>query len=404
MKTAPKKKSAKATRKSPARQAVPIRRGPPRLMIAASEHDADMLYATRFYVPDAFIYLMQEGHATVLLSDLEVDRGRKQAVVDEVLSLTEFIKENKKALGARPPLGKVAAHFLRARRVRRAAVPDSFPLGLTQAMAKGGVTVVPAKGPFWPARLHKTAEEQNHLRKALEITAAGMVRGIEVLAAAKAAGGKKAAAGAELSWGGSVLTSERLRAEIDSAILRAGGTPANTIVAGGEQACDPHERGSGPLRAGELMILDLFPRDARTGYYGDMTRTVVKGRASDAQRQLWLTVQAGQRMTIEATRAGADGKAIHERTKKFFKDAGYPTETRDGRHVGFFHGTGHGLGLEIHEPPRFQFTRSLEAGTVITIEPGLYYPGLGGVRIEDVVAVTAKGCDVLSDFEQRLEV
>ncbi len=112
-----------------------------------------------------------------------------------------------------------------------------------------------------------------------------------------------------------------------------------------------------------------------SGYYGDMTRTVVKGRATDAQRHLWLTVQEGQRMTIEATRAGADGKAIHDRTKKFFKDSGFPTETRDGRHVGFFHGTGHGLGLEIHEAPRFQLTRSLEAGMVITIEPGLYYPG-----------------------------
>ena len=207
-----------------------------------------------------------------------------------------------------------------------------------------------------------------------------------------------------MHWGGSVLTSERLRAEIDSAILREGGLPANTIVAGGEQACDPHDRGSGPLRAGELIILDIFPRDPATGYYGDMTRTVVKGRATDAQRQLWLTVQEGQRRIIAATKAGADGKKIHEATKKYFKEQGFPTEVREGRHVGFFHGTGHGLGMEIHEAPRFQLTRRLEKGMVITIEPGLYFPGLGGVRIEDVVAVTAKGCDVLSSFEQRLEV
>ncbi len=400
MKPAPKKKTARATKKvAPA-----VRREPARLMIAASENDADMLYATRFYVPDAFIYLAHGGQSTVLLSDLEVDRGRKQANVDEVLSLTEFIKENKKVLGAKPGLAKVAAHFLRTRKVRRAQVPDSFPLSMGSELAKGGVSVVPAKGQFWPARLYKTQEEIKHLRQALAITAAGMTRGIEVLAASKAAGGKKAASGAELTWGGSVLTSERLRAEIEAAILYAGGVPANTIVAGGEQACDPHDRGSGPLRAGELIILDIFPRDARTGYYGDMTRTVVKGRASDAQRDLWLTVQEGQRATIEATRAGADGKAIHERTKTFFKERGYPTETHDGRHVGFFHGTGHGLGLQIHEAPRFQFTKSLEAGTVITIEPGLYFPGLGGVRIEDVVAVTRTGCDVLSDFEQRLEV
>ena len=401
MKTAPKKKTARATKKAaPAAR----HREPARLMIAASENDADMLYATRFYVPDAFIYLAHKGHSTVLLSDLEVDRGRKQAAVDEVLSLTEFTEEHKKTLGAKPTLAQAAAHFLRTRKIRRAQVPDSFPLSIGAAMAKRGVSVVPAKGQFWPARLHKTPKELDHLRQALKITAVGMARGIEVLAASKAAGGKKAAPGTELTWGGSALTSERLRAEIEAAILYAGGVPANTIVAGGEQACDPHDRGSGPLRAGELIILDIFPRDARTGYYGDMTRTVVKGRASDAQRNLWLTVQEGQRTTIDSTRAGADGKAIHERTKKFFKERGYPTETRDGRHVGFFHGTGHGLGLQIHEAPRFQFTKSLEAGTVITIEPGLYFPGLGGVRIEDVVAVTKTGCDVLSNFEQRLEV
>jgi Xaa-Pro aminopeptidase len=225
-----------------------------------------------------------------------------------------------------------------------------------------------------------------------------------VLRAAKAAGGKKAAAGTDLTWGGSVLTSERLRAEIESAILHRGGAPANTIVAGGDQACDPHNRGNGPLHAGELIIIDIFPRDTASGYYGDLTRTFVKGHATEAQRALWETVQAGQRLAIAGTKAGADGKKLHESIKAFFTERGYPTEMRDGRHVGFFHGTGHGLGLEIHDEPRFQLTRSFEPGMVLTIEPGLYYPGLGGVRIEDVVAVTRTGCDLLSDFEQRLEV
>ena len=381
------------------------RREPPRLVIAGSEASADMLYATRMFVPDPFILLVQDGRKTILLGDLEVDRGRREAAVDEVLGLSEFTKEHKKALGRKPTLAKAAAHFLKTRRVRRALVPEDFPLALSLALAREGVRVAPpTKGMFWPARLHKTPEEMSHLRRALQITQAGMARGMEVLAAARADGGRKAAPGAELRWGGGVLTSERLRAEIDSAILHAGGLPANTIVAGGEQACDPHERGSGPLRAGELIIIDIFPRDAATGYFGDLTRTVVKGRATDAQRQLWLTVQEGQRRTLQALRAGADGNALHEGTKKFFKDKGYPTEMREGRHVGFFHGTGHGLGLELHEAPRFSAVRSFEPGTVVTVEPGLYFPGLGGVRLEDVAAVTAKGCDVLSDFEQRLEV
>jgi Xaa-Pro aminopeptidase len=398
------KSSSKVIKRKQSRSASGSRE-PAKLIVAASEQSADMLYGSGFFAPDAFLLLVQNGRSTILLSDLEVDRGRQHAAVDEVLSLSAYTQENKKALGREPAFARVAAHFLKSRRVSRALVPGNFPLGLSRELAAEGVEVAPPrKGPFWPARLHKSAEELAKLRRALEITQAGMARGIEVLKAAKIAGGKKAQAHAELTWGGAVLTSERLRAEIESAILHQGGAPANTIVAGGEQACDPHERGSGPLRAGELIIIDIFPRDPSTGFYGDLTRTVVKGRATDAQRELWQTVQEGQKMAINGTKAGADGKKLHEGVIAFFAERGFPTELRDGRHVGFFHGTGHGLGLEIHEEPRFQKTRSFEVGMVLTIEPGLYYPGLGGVRLEDVVAVTKSGREMLSNFEQFLEV
>ena len=119
-----------------------------------------------------------------------------------------------------------------------------------------------------------------------------MARGIEVLQAAEIKSGKR------LIWAGKVLNSEKLRAEIDTAILQAGGTPTQTIVAGGEQACDPHDRGSGPLKADSLIILDVFPKDARSGYYGDLTRTVVRGKASEAQRQLWWTVFEAQKFAL----------------------------------------------------------------------------------------------------------
>jgi Xaa-Pro aminopeptidase len=199
------------------------------------------------------------------------------------------------------------------------------------------------------------------------------------------------------------LTSEILRAEIDSAILRAGGIPAGTIVAGGDQACDPHERGFGPLRANELIILDVFPRDSKTGFYGDLTRTVVRGRASEEQRRLWETVREGQALALKKMKPGVDGLKLHNEIKQLFAERGYPTELRNGKHVGFFHGTGHGLGLEIHEFPRFQKT-VFKKGQSLTVEPGLYYPGIGGVRIEDVVVLTENGARILSKFEKRLEV
>lgn len=368
-----------------------------RLMVAASEHDPDMLYATRFFAPDAFIFLEERGKRTLVLSDLEIDRARRQAKADEFVSYSALEREVQGKQKKAPGYEKVLSHFLRKRGVRSALVPANFPLGFAQELAASKIRLRATNGLFWPEREAKTDDELKMMRRALAITEAGMARGIEVLAASKPGVRKK------LSWSNKTLTSEILRAEIDSAILRAGGLPANTIVAGGDQACDPHERGFGPLKADSLIILDIFPRAAKSGYFGDMTRTVVRGRASAAQRRLWETVRDGQALALRKMKPGVDGLQLHNEVKKFFSDRGFPTEVRDGRQVGFFHGTGHGLGLEIHEFPRFQKT-VFKPGQVLTVEPGLYYPGVGGARIEDVVVVTKSGTRMLSRFEKRLEI
>ncbi len=297
----------------------------------------------------------------------------------------------------KPPIEKTIACFLRQRRVRKAAVPYDFPIGLANELAKEGVTVVPIPGLFWHEREFKTEEELRSIRRAIRITEVGMARGIEVLQAAEIKSGKR------LVWGGTALTSERLRAEIDTAILHAGGVPTNTIVAGGEQACDPHDRGRGPLKADSLIILDVFPKDARSGYYGDLTRTVVRGKANEAQRALWWTVFDAQKLALQKIVVGGSGVSLQKEVTEFFLQQGYPTEIRDGRWVGFFHGLGHGFGLEIHEQPRIAKTK-FKTGQILTVEPGLYYPGVGGVRIEDDGVVTDKGFKVLSKLGKALEV
>jgi Xaa-Pro aminopeptidase len=367
----------------------------PKLIIASSQHDADALYAVGFFVPDPFIFLEQGGKTTAVLSNLEVDRGRKEAQVDEVAALSDFTP--RLAKGKNPTFVDQIVTFLRARKVRRAAVPGSFPLGLAASLAQAGIQLVPQPGLFWKAREFKTEPELKLMREALAITEKGMARGIEVLKAA-AIGPKNA-----LRWNNSPLTAEMLRAEIDSAILRAGGLPANTIVAGGEQACDPHERGHGPLRANELIILDIFPRSARSGFFGDMTRTVIRGKASEAQRHLWETCLRGQKKALQEIKPGQAGKAVQDGVQRFFTENGYPTEQRNGRWTGFFHGLGHGLGLEIHESPRIAAT-TFQPGQVVTVEPGIYVPGLGGVRHEDVVTITATGHRLLSRFPKVLEI
>jgi Xaa-Pro aminopeptidase len=368
-----------------------------RLIVAASEADADMLYATRFFAPDPFIFLQQNGKRTLVLTDLEIGRGRKQAKADEFVSFNKLEREVQGKSTKTPPYEKVLAHFLRKRGVRSTTVPANFPLGYAQELAAHKIRLHATNGLFWPKREAKTDEELKLIGRALRITETGLARAMEVLKASRPGPGKK------LRWSGKPLTSEVLRAEIDTAMLRAGGMPTNTIVAGGDQACDPHERGYGPLYANSLIILDIFPRDAKTGYWGDLTRTVVRGRASEPQRKLWQTVKEGQALALKRVKAGVDGMTIHKAIQKLFSDRGYPTEVRKGKNVGFFHGTGHGLGLEIHEYPRLQKV-TLKDRQVLTVEPGLYYPGLGGVRHEDVVVVTKSGCKILSRFPKQLEI
>src|SRR4029077_20144516 len=179
------------------------------------------------------------------------------------------------------------------------------------------IRVRTADGFFWPEREARSDREIEMMGRALRITEAGLRRAIEVLKASKPGSGKR------LRWNGKTLTSGLLRAEIDSAVLRAGGIPTGTIVAGGDQACDPHERGFGPLSANSLIILDVFPRDAKTGYWGDLTRTVVRGRASEAQRKLWETVKTGQTFALREIKAGVDGMKIHQAIQKMFSDRGY---------------------------------------------------------------------------------
>jgi Xaa-Pro aminopeptidase len=145
--------------------------------------------------------------------------------------------------------------------------------------------------------------------------------------------------------------------------------------------------------------MDVFPKSSKTGYYADITRTVVKGKPSDALRRVYDTLLAGQELGLHMVTAGASGKAIHTAIQDLFERAGYHTGMVDGRMQGFFHGTGHGVGLEVHEPPRISRTNDiLQPGHVVTVEPGLYYLDIGGVRIEDTVLVSSAGCKNLTTF------
>jgi Xaa-Pro aminopeptidase len=362
-----------------------------RLICAASGSDADLLYATGFYADDPFVWWEIRGRTHIALSPLEIDRARPVARATEVHANGEFLSKGKAGFA------NIILGIAKKYRLRGFTVPAAFPSGLLEKLRRAGLKLTVSEKPFFPQRVRKSAEEIAALTNALRVAEAGLRRGIEVLKASR--GDKRGA----LVWRHAPLTSERLRAEMDSAVLHAGGSPANTIVAGGEQGCDPHERGHGPLRANEAIVLDIFPRHARNHYYGDLTRTVVRGRASEALKAQYAAVHSGKRWVMKQMRAGANGPALQKELIGRFTAAGYPTEQREGRWVGMFHGVGHGLGLDLHETPRFAAGKLVE-GLSITVEPGLYYPGVGGVRIEDVVIVGKTGVRNLTRFEEELEL
>jgi Xaa-Pro aminopeptidase len=369
------------------------------LMVADSERDANMLYGTGLFVGDPFIYLNFDRQPHIVMNDLEIDRAKKYAPHCRVASLSDYQKKLQRDGVKIPAFAHVINEMLRERKIRRVTVPDNFPLGLAEDLKKLGVKLE-TRTSFFPDREFKSAAEVRKISAALMMAEVGMAEGMQALRLSKI--GKRR----QLIYRGSPLTSERLRAVIDCAILQASGQPANTIVAGGKQGCDPHERGFGPLRAHEPIILDIFPRSQKTGYFGDITRTFVRGRASDAVKKLYDTVFQGQKIGLQKVCAGVPTAEVHQCILQFFTQHGYHTGKRNEHMEGFFHGTGHGLGLDIHETPRMGATSrgSLIAGQVVTVEPGLYYPEIGGVRLEDVALVTAKGCRNLTRFEKVLEI
>mgnify|MGYP001765662126 CR=1 FL=1 len=369
-------------------------------MVADTEHDADMLYAVGMFVPDAFIFLRSRGRNYVVMSDLEFGRARRQAPHCRVLSLSRYQAKVRRSGVQQPGLADVTAALLRDRGIRRVVVPRSFPYGLAADLQQRRIRVAVRPGNFFAERERKSAAEVKKISAALLMAEIGMAEGMQVLRRAKIGKDRR------LIYHDVPLTSEKLRAVIDTAILQAGGLANHTIVAGGRQGCDPHEAGYGPLRANEPIILDIFPRSQATGYFGDITRTVVRGRASEAVRKLYHTVWQAQKLAFQGMRPGGPTRRVHRSVQDFFEQAGYRTGKQGGSMQGFFHGTGHGLGLEIHEPPRVgpNSVGVLKPGQVVTVEPGLYYPGIGGVRLEDVALITKTRPRNLTRFEKELEI
>jgi Xaa-Pro aminopeptidase len=379
---------------------------PPDVLIHGDTHrSAALRHELPLGILDPFSYFEVNGRRVVVIAAMEADRIQEAApgveIVDPYeLGLDELIARGMRWHDMDAELCARAAARLRARRL---TVPAALPVAVADRLRADGVEVVPDEPEFIRRRRSKNASEVEGVRRAQAAADAGMAAAAELLRTATPRNGV-------LVHDGEVLTSEAVRGRIRD-VCAERGAPADDdiIVAAGAAGATGHENGTGPLSAGVPVIVDIWPRDERSGCYSDMTRTFVSGGepAGDVARWHALAQTALERV-YERLRPGVTGRALFGAACDVFEEAGEPTQRTkpEGETLrdGFFHSLGHGVGLEVHEEPALGRTGAdpLVPGDVLAIEPGCYRNGYGGVRLEDLVLVTEDGYERLTDFRYEL--
>lgn len=371
--------------------------------------DMSLYHRIRFSVgdPAAWIGWIRDGRpgSRLILRDIEMERARRDAMVDSVSCPADFTPDSGLSSDRAVATAQATAECLIRDGFETAVVHRNLPMLFADCLQERGISVVCDRDLGIDERRAKAEEEIAALAAAQSATESAMRFACETIAEAVPDGD------GVLTLEGESLTSERVRALIDMHLIELGFAPRPAIVAGGPEGADCHELGSGMLRTGQPVIIDIFPRDPRSLYNGDCTRTVVNGEVPPEVAAMHAAVVAAKRAGIAATRSGVTAQSVHEATVKEIRTAGFevglpgPESPVGGRMV---HGTGHGIGLEVHEGTLLDFSPSgaspeLVPGEALTIEPGVYDPRIGGVRLEDLVIVEAGGCVNLNTLPEGLQ-
>lgn len=368
-------------------------------LLDAGSDDADQRYLSGFDA-EGFQSLYTGGETVLLVSGLEYGRAKNESRADVVRRWSDYdFRERRETVGRREARGDVLAAFCREFGVESVAVPGSFPIRSADALRERDIGMtVDDDGVITDIRAVKTGDELAEIRAAQRANEAAMRSALDLIESATVTGD------GILELDGEALTSERVTQEIEVTLLRRGYALDQTIVACGSDAAEPHNRGSGPLAAGETIVIDIFPRSKSTGYHADMTRTVVVGEPSDRVQAFHDATVAAMEAAYDVLEAGVTGATVHDAVCSVYEDRGYPTLRSDeDTETGFIHSTGHGVGLDVHEKPSLgDDGETLETGHVVTVEPGLYDPAVGGVRIEDLVVVRDDGFENLTEFDRSL--
>jgi Xaa-Pro aminopeptidase len=374
------------------------------LIYGDTERSPEMRHEIPLLVPDPFLYAEVGGRRHVVASALECPR---LAALDPDLvvhPLEEFGLDELVAGGAprHEIYLEIAVRSCRSLDLADARVPGEFPLAIADRLRAAGIALAPDHSLFAQRRRVKSAAELAGIRRAQSAAEAGMRAAAALLRAAEPQNGA-------LVVEGEPLTSERVKAAIRDAVTAAGASPGDDfIVSHGTQTAVGHEMGFGPIRAGEPVIIDLWPRDTAAACFADMTRTFVVGEVPAAIRRYHELTQESLELARAAVRAGVPGGEVHRLSCEPYHRDGLPTQLNkppgEPLDHGFHHSLGHGVGLQVHEAPILGRTPDvLVAGDVVTLEPGCYDPDAGGCRLEDLVVVTDDGCETLTDFPYALE-
>lgn len=377
-----------------------------RIMAGVPASNKSLYHAVRFNVgdPAAVVdFLRPDGkpHRVFIVRDIEMERARKYARADAVACPRDFEPSGGLSGDRETATAQAVAECVRIQGVKRVVSDRTLPLVFADHLRGAGVAIEydPQMGVL--SRRSKDEQEVEWLRFAQQATERAMRLACETIARASTT------RNGVLVHEGEPLTAERVRFLVDVQLLREGFANPLSIVAGGPQGADCHDHGTGDLRTGQPVIIDIFPRDQRTLYNGDCTRTVVHGEPHPEVVRMHHAVVEAKRAAIAATRAGATGEAVHRAALGVIhaRDfaSGMPPADAPDTWCGMTHGTGHGIGLDVHEPPLLDFKGpALVRGDALTIEPGLYGRAHGGVRVEDMVIVTDGGCQNLNTLFEGL--
>lgn len=374
-----------------------------RVVVQAGAPSANpwLFHRAPFATGDAAVFFDIPGDGTTLiLRDIECERAKQANVVDHIHAPHEFTPGGGLSGDRDTATAQAAAEFATQRGIKEVWSGRSMPLIFAHFFQERGIAVRcdPELGVV--ERRSKSEREVKALHAAQRRTEGAIRFACEMIANADAD------AQGVLMQDGAPLTSERVQSEINMWLLKNGMGTSGSIVAGGAQSADCHLRGSGPLRTGEVVIVDIFPEDPSSRYFGDCTRCVVHGQVPEVIQQIHNAASEAKRAATNATRAGVTGEAVHQAACDVFTKLGYAIglpESQSDTSFRYVHGTGHGVGLDVHEPPLLDFGGpELVVGDCLTIEPGLYGIGVGGVRIEDMVIVREDGCENLNTLPETL--